>query len=85
MNGSETVIGGSIIMPTDIRIEATTRSMMMKGTKSRKPISKARRSSEIMKAGTSTCNWNIVGALEIGLTRHVDEEFEIALADMGER
>jgi len=27
---------------------------------------------------------DIVGALEIGLTRHVDEEFEIALADMGE-
>ena len=39
-------------MPIDIRTEATTRSMIRKGRNRRKPISKARFSSEIMKAGT---------------------------------
>ncbi len=52
LNGSETTTGGSIIMPIDISTEATTRSMMRNGRNSRKPISKARLSSEIMKAGT---------------------------------
>ena len=47
------ITGGSIIMPMDIRIEATAMSMMRKGTKSRKPISKARLSSDSMKAGAS--------------------------------
>src|SRR6476661_5751233 len=41
-------------MPIDIKTEATTRSMIRNGRNSRKPISKARLSSEIMKAGTST-------------------------------
>jgi hypothetical protein len=48
----DTTTGGSIIMPIDISTEATTMSMMTNGRNSRKPISKARRSSEIMKAGT---------------------------------
>ena len=52
MNGSDTTTGGSIIMPIDISTEATTRSMIKNGRNSRKPISKARFSSEIMKAGT---------------------------------
>ena len=51
LKGSDTVVGGSIIMPTDIKIEATTKSMTRKGMNNKKPISKARLSSEIMKAG----------------------------------
>ncbi len=39
-------------MPIDISTEATTRSMIRNGRNSRKPISKARFSSEIMNAGT---------------------------------
>ncbi len=39
LNGNETVTGGTIIMPIEIRIDDTTRSMIRKGTKSRKPIS----------------------------------------------
>jgi len=41
-------------MPMDISTEATTRSMIRNGRNNTKPISKARLSSEIMKAGTST-------------------------------
>src|SRR6202163_2351139 len=52
LNGSDTTTGGSIIMPIDISADATTRSMIRNGRKSKKPISKARFSSEIMNAGT---------------------------------
>ena len=52
LNGSEMTTGGSIIMPIDISTDATTMSMITNGRNSRKPISKARRNSEIMKAGT---------------------------------
>jgi hypothetical protein len=52
LNGSDTTTGGSIIMPIDISTDATTRSMIRNGKNNRKPISKARLSSEIMKAGT---------------------------------
>ena len=38
LNGSEIAIDGTIIMPIDIGIEATTMSMMRKGRNSRKPI-----------------------------------------------
>ena len=41
-------------MPIDIRMLATTRSMTTKGTNSRKPISNAVRSSDVMNAATST-------------------------------
>ena len=54
LNGSDTTTGGSIIMPMDISTEATTRSMIRNGRNYREPISKARLSSEIMKAGTRT-------------------------------
>ena len=54
LNGSDTTMGGSIIMPIDIKIDETTRSMTRNGTNKRKPISNARFSSEIMNAGTST-------------------------------
>jgi len=54
LNGSETTTGGSIIMPIDIRTEATTRSMIRNGRNNKNPISNARLSSEIMNEGTST-------------------------------
>ena len=45
------ITGGSIIMPMLIRIDATAMSMIRNGTKIRNPISKARLSSDSMKAG----------------------------------
>lgn len=51
LKGNEMMTGGSIIIPIDIRILATTMSMIRNGINSRKPISNARRSSLIMKAG----------------------------------
>jgi hypothetical protein len=45
--------GDIIIMPIDIRILATTMSMMRKGMKMAKPIWKAVFSSLVTKAGTS--------------------------------
>src|SRR6476659_9762276 len=53
LNGSETVVGGSIIMPIDMVSVATTISMTRNGSTIRKPISKARRSSEIINARIS--------------------------------
>jgi predicted O-linked N-acetylglucosamine transferase (SPINDLY family) len=52
LNGSEIDVGGSIIMPIAMVMVATIRSMTRKGSTIRKPISKPRRISEIMKAGT---------------------------------
>jgi len=49
-----TLAGGSIIMPSDISSDDTTRSITRNGTKIMKPISNARFSSEIMKAGATT-------------------------------
>ena len=54
--GSETIIGETIIIPIDMRIEATTMSMMTNGGKVEKPISRALLSSLIIKAGTRTCS-----------------------------
>lgn len=54
LNGKARTVGGSIIIPIDIRTEAMTISIIRKGTKIKKPISKARRSSLIIKAGTAT-------------------------------
>ena len=45
LNGSETSVGDSIIMPSDIRMLATTISMTRNGRKSRKPIVNAVRNS----------------------------------------
>jgi len=42
-------------MPIVISAEVRTMSMIRKGTDGRKPISKARRSSLIMKAGITIC------------------------------
>ena len=53
MNGSETVTGGSIIMPIDISAAETTRSMTRNGTKTTKPMMNAARSSDSTNAGIS--------------------------------
>jgi hypothetical protein len=50
------VAGGIIIMPMLMSTVATTMSIRMKGTKMRKPIWKAVRSSLMMKAGMTTRN-----------------------------
>ena len=42
LKGKEIITGGSIIMPMDMSTEATTISMIKKGTNTKKPISKAR-------------------------------------------
>jgi flagellin len=49
--GSAMTVGGSIIMPIDMTTDATTTSITRNGSAIKKPISKPRRSSEIMKAG----------------------------------
>ncbi len=54
LNGVEIMTGGSMIMPIDMRAEATTMSMMMNGMKSRIPILKATVISCRTKAGIST-------------------------------
>ena len=53
LNGREMTVGGSIIIPMDIVSVATIMSMTRNGKVIRKPISKPRLSSEIMKAGMS--------------------------------
>src|SRR4051812_49509909 len=52
LNGIDTMVGDSIIMPSAIKVEATTRSMMRKGRKIRKPIWNAVLSSLVTKAGS---------------------------------
>ena len=38
LNGSEIMMGDSIIIPSDMRTAATTKSMTRKGTNNKKPI-----------------------------------------------
>ena len=52
LKGNETSDGGSIIMPRDIRVELTTRSMTRNGTNMTKPMMNAVRISDRAKAGT---------------------------------
>src|SRR4051794_1132249 len=54
LNGREMKTGGSIIIPIDISVEETTRSMIRNGRKIRKPIWKAVLSSEMMNDGIRT-------------------------------
>ena len=82
LNGSDTTTGGSIIMPIDISTEATTRSMMRNGRNSRKPISKARFSSEIMKAGTRMRSDISLGRRRRRLAGQIVEQLEVLLADI---
>ena len=51
LKGSEISIGESIIMPSDIKIDAITISITKNGKKIRKPISKAVLSSEVINEG----------------------------------
>jgi len=53
LKGVEIMTGGNMIIPMDMRIEATTISMMMKGMKSNIPILNAIVSSLSMKDGMS--------------------------------
>ena len=41
LNGSEIIMGDNIIIPIAIKIDATTKSMMRNGIKSKNPIWKA--------------------------------------------
>src|SRR5581483_4745523 len=68
LNGSEMITGGSIIMPMLIRMDATAMSMMRNGTKIMNPISKARFSSDSMKAGM-TVDMGVSMAVAGGLER----------------
>ncbi len=52
--GSDIITGGTISIPIDIRLLATTMSMIRKGTYSTKPSWKADFSSLMMKLGIST-------------------------------
>src|SRR5262249_34419838 len=56
LNGSEMIIGDTIIMPIDISTLATTRSMIRNGMNSRKPIWNAVFNSLVTKAGMATRN-----------------------------
>jgi hypothetical protein len=79
LNGSEIAVGGSIIMPIDMVMVATTRSITRNGRTTRKPISKPRLISEIMKAGTRT-RMSILPSVSVALTTlggNVDEQVEI--------
>ena len=62
LKGREIITGGNIIIPIDIKIEAVTISMIRKGRNNIKPISKARRSSEIMKEGIRTWIGTSIGS-----------------------
>src|SRR4029079_16170597 len=81
LKGSDTTTGGNIIMPIDMSTEATTRSMMRNGRKSKNPISKARLSSEIMKADEDP-HRQIFRALRLRLARHVHDQPQILFADV---
>src|SRR6185369_14470843 len=56
LNGIEMIVGESIIMPSAIRVEATTMSMMRNGRKIMKPIWNAVLSSLVTKAGSRMLN-----------------------------
>ena len=53
LNGKATNIGESIIIPNDIKTDATTISITKNGKKSKKPIWKAVFNSEVIKAGNA--------------------------------
>ena len=54
LNGNETNIGESIIIPKDISTDAITISITKNGRNKRKPIWKAVFNSEVIKAGSIT-------------------------------
>ena len=56
LNGNEIVVGGSIIIPIDIRTDETTISITINGIYIKKPKIKAVLNSLKIKAGTSVVN-----------------------------
>ena len=56
LNGIEIVVGGSIIIPIDIRVDETTISITINGRYIKKPIINAILNSLIIKLGINTCN-----------------------------
>ena len=69
LNGSEMKIGGSIIMPMHISVDATTRSMIRNGRKIRNPIWNAVLSSEIDEGRDQDVGRDVgprVGLFELG-------------------
>jgi hypothetical protein len=84
LNGSETITGGSIIMPIDISTQATTMSMTRNGTKIRKPISNARRSSLIENAGSRILSSTSSRPAGAGHARDLVEQGEILVAHLGQ-
>ena len=56
LNGSDIVVGGSIIIPIDMRTDDTTISITIKGIYIKKPMIKAALSSLKINAGTNVVN-----------------------------
>ena len=84
LNGSAIMIGGSISIPMDMSTDATTMSMIKNGTKIRKPISNARRSSLTINAGISTRSGHVLAHLLRRQFRHVLEQRQILIAHMSQ-
>ena len=85
LNGSETTVGGSIIIPIAMVMVATMRSMTRKGSTMRKPISKPRRISEIMKAGTSTRRSTVSrSTVSAAFAGEIGEEVEVLVAHVSD-
>ena len=86
LNGREMKTGGSIIMPIDINVDETTRSMIRNGRKIRKPIWKAVLSSEMMNAGIRTCVGTSLRVLTslTACRRELDEQREVLVARLVE-
>ena len=84
LNGIETIVGDSIIMPSDIRVDETTRSMIRKGRKIRKPIWNAVFSSLVTKAGQQDREGHVLRPREGRRAGHVGEQAQIALAGLAD-
>ena len=83
LNGIETIVGDSIIMPSDISVEETTRSMIRKGRKIRKPIWNAVFNSLVTKAGSRIEKGTACGDCEaLDALAMPANSFEIGLAGL---
>src|SRR3546814_11466876 len=80
LKGIEMIVGDSIIMPSDISAEATSRSMTRKGRKMRQPIGMAVLSSMVTKEGS-----RIETGTAFGLAELRDLSRVAALLTMGVR
>ena len=80
MNGSDTIAGGSCIMPIDSSVVETTRSMSRNGTNRKKPIWKPVFSSEMAKAGMTTRIGSSSAASGLRQLAELHEERQVGLA-----